>query len=139
MQADQLVAMKSGDKKKVETLRFILAQIQNKEIDKKADLTDEETVSVLRKQIKELQESIDAFRKGNRADLVTESETQLKIVQEYMPSEMSEEQLAAEVKRIIDANSAVASKNPKAIIGVVMRELKGKADPTRIMKIITSL
>lgn len=136
LQADQLAAMKSGDKKTVETLRFILAQIKNKEIDKRADLTEEEVVATLRKQVKEIQESIDAFVKGNRTDLVTEYEAQKKIAQHYLPAEMSDEALTAEVKKIIGTNSAIAAQNPKAIIGVVMKELRGKADPARIMTAI---
>lgn len=136
LQKDQLSALKSGDKSKLETLRYILAQIKNKEIDKKADLTDEEVVDILRKQSKELQESIDAFKKGNRPDLIEQSEKQKQIVASYLPVELSDETLAQEIKKIIDANKELYNKNPKAIIGICMKELKTKADSSRIMKVL---
>lgn len=136
LQKDQLSALKSGDKSKLETLRYILAQIKNKEIDKKADLTDEEVVDILRKQSKELQESIDAFKKGNRPDLIEQSEKQKQIVASYLPVELSDETLAQEIKKIIDANKELYNKNPKAIIGICMKELKTKADSSHIMKVL---
>lgn len=136
LQKDQLSALKSGDKSKLETLRYILAQIKNKEIDKKADLTDEEVVDILRKQSKELQESIDAFKKGNRPDIIEQSEKQKQIVASYLPVELSDETLAQEIKKIIDANKELYNKNPKAIIGICMKELKTKADSSRIMKVL---
>lgn len=139
LQVDQLTALKSGDKKKLNTLRYILAQIKNKEIEKKADLTDEEVIQILRKQNKELQESIDAFQKGNRDDLVEEYKEQQIIVISYLPPEMSDEELTQAIKKIIADNQELYNRDPKAIIGLCMRELKSKVDPGRIMKTLRSL
>ncbi|NMB83972.1 GatB/YqeY domain-containing protein [Candidatus Roizmanbacteria bacterium] len=136
LQQDQLSALKSADKPKLETLRYILAQIKNKEIDKKSDLTDEETVNVLRKTVKELKESIDAFGKGGRADLVQSSQTQLDIISAYLPQEISDEELKKEIGVIIEKNKDLYDKNPKAIMGICVKELKSKADPSRIIKCI---
>lgn len=139
LQVDQLTALKSGDKKKLNTLRYILAQIKNKEIEKKADLTDEEVVQILRKQNKELQESIDAFQKGNRDDLVKEYKEQQMIVISYLPPEMSDEELTQAIKKMIADNQELYNRDSKAIIGLCMRELKNKVDPARIMKTLHSL
>lgn len=139
LQADQLTALKSGDKKTLDVLRFLLAQIKNKEIDKQSDLTDEEAVTLLRKQIKELQESIDAFTKGARPDLVTEYEAQKRVVEQYVPAQMTNEDLASEIKKIVEANQEMYQKNPKTIIGVCMKELKNKADSSRIIKVLHDL
>lgn len=139
LQVDQLTALKSGDKKKLNILRYILAQIKNKEIEKKADLTDEEVIQILRKQNKELQESIDAFQKGNRDDLVKEYKEQQMIVISYLPPEMSDQELTRAIKKIIADNQELYNRDPKAIIGLCMRELKNKVDPARIMKILHSL
>lgn len=139
LQTDQLTALKSSDKKTLEVLRYILAQIINKEIDKQTDLTDEEVISILRKQVKELQESIDAFNKGGRTDLATQSEEQKQIVVRYLPAEISDEELEKEVKRIIEENKEAYEKNPKLIIGICMKELKNKAEPGRIMKVIQNV
>lgn len=136
LQDDQLAALKTGAKDKLSVLRFIIAQIQNKEIDKKSELNDEETLSVLKKIAKELKESIDAFIKGNRADLVEANKKQLEIVSQYLPAEITDEELKKEVKKIISDNKAVYEQNKKAIIGICMKFLKSKADPSRIMKVL---
>lgn len=138
LQVDQLAALKSGNKKTLETLRYILSQIKNKEIDKKTELTDEEVVDILRKQVKALNESIEAFRKGAREDLAEASEDQKKIISSYLPAEISDEELRVEIKKIIDANRDLYDKNAKAVIGICVKELKSKVDPSRVTKILNS-
>ena len=142
LQEDQIVALKSGDKTKLEILRFILAQIKNKEIDKNppagGELNDEEALVVIKKVTKELKESIEAFEKGGRKDLSDDSKKQLKIVSVYLPAEISDEELYEEVEKVIKENQAVFDKNKKSIIGICMKQLKSKADPGRIMKVLSS-
>ncbi len=146
LQDDQIIALKSGDKTKLEILRFILAQIKNKEIDKNplrrladgGELNDEETLVVIKKVTKELKESIEAFEKGGRKDLSDDSKKQLEIVSVYLPAEISDEELYEEVEKVIKENQAVFDKNKKSIIGICMKQLKSKADPGRIMKVLSS-
>ncbi len=133
LQDDQLTALKNGDKDRLSLLRFIIAQVQNKEIEKKGELTDEETVAVLKKVARELKESIVAFEKGGRSELVEDNKKQLEIVSSYLPAEISDEELVAEIEKILAENKAVVEQNPKAAIGIVMGRLKSKADPSRIM------
>ncbi len=139
IQSDQITALKAGEKEKVEALRFILSQIKNKEIDKKESLKDEETVAILRKQCKELNESIEAFTKGSRTDLAASSKKQLEIISPYLPDEISDEVLFNEVKAIITQNRELFEKNKNAIIGLCMKQLRNKAAPERIMKALQSL
>ncbi len=138
IQNDQIAALKSGDREKSDTLRYILAQIKNKEIDKRSDLTDEEVVNVLRKVAKDLNESIEAFKKGKRNDLVDEYQKQHELVASYLPKEMTDEELKKEIEAIISKNKELYDKNPKAIIGICMKQLRNKAAPERIMKTINS-
>jgi uncharacterized protein YqeY len=138
LQDDQLRALKSGDRERLDTLRFILAQVKNKEIEKKAELNDEETIVVMQKFKRELNESIDAAQKAGRTELETQSRGQLAIVSEYLPAEMSDEELKKEIGRIISENKDVYDKNPKAIIGVVMKELKTKAESPRILQALNA-
>ncbi len=143
LQADQIVALKAGDKTKLAILRFILAQIKNKEIDKNppagGELDDEETVVVLRKVIKEIKESIEAFEKGGRKDLLEDNKKQLEIASVYLPAEINDEDLKSEIEKVIKDNQAVFDNNQKAIIGICMKQLKSKADPGRIMKTLQSI
>ena len=141
LQDDQIIALKSGDKTKLEILRFILAQIKNKEIDKKSGLNDEETLVVIKKVTKELKESIEAFEKGGRKDLSDDSKKQLEIVSVYLPAEISDEELKQEVEKVIKENQTIFDNNlpagrqaKSAIIGICMKQLRSKADPGRIMK-----
>lgn len=136
---DQIRALKSHDQAKVTTLRYILAQIKNKEIEKKSHLSDEEVVGVIRKLVKELKESIEAFTKGSREDLVKEYQNQLDLVLTYLPKEMSDEDLKKEIEKLLNNNKEAYDKNPKVIIGICMKELRSKVDPSRIMKILQSL
>ncbi len=85
---DQQQALKNHDDKKLEILRYILAQIQNKEIEKKEELSDEETIAILKKIAKELKESIESSQKANRQELVNQYQNQLSIVKSYLPKEL---------------------------------------------------
>lgn len=136
---DQIDALKNHQSEKLTTLRYILAQIKNKEIDNKANLTDQEVTGVLRKIVNELNESIEAFKKGKREVLVSQHQKQLEVVSSYLPKEISDENLKKEIEKIVSENKELYEKNPKSIIGVCMKELKSKADPARIMKILQTL
>jgi uncharacterized protein len=138
LQDEQINSLKSGDKTRLEIIRYILAQIKNREIDKKEDLTDEEVITVLKKIAKELKESIEASQKGQREDLSTGYQKQLGIVNEYLPAEISDEELKKEIDALIDKNKDLYTKNPKSIIGICVKELRSKADPSRIMKILAT-
>jgi len=133
LQAEQITALKTKDTLKLMTLRGIIAQIKNKEIDKGGALTEDEVLGVIKKTKKELLESIESFTKGGRADLTEESQKQLAIVSTYLPPELSDEELEKQVKQLIDANTEAIAKNPKAIIGICMKELKSKAESSRIL------
>ncbi|VVA44555.1 conserved hypothetical protein [Candidatus Roizmanbacteria bacterium] len=143
LQDDQITALKNGEKIRLNVLRFILAQIKNKEIDKNppagGELNDDEVLIVLRKVIKELKESVEAFEKGERKELAEDSKKQLEFASVYLPIEISDEELGIEIKKVIKENQAVFDNNQKAIIGICMKQLKSKADPGRIMKMLQSI
>lgn len=138
LQDDQIKALKSGDKVSLTVIRFVISQVKNREIEKKSELSDEEVLAVLKKFAKELKESIDAFTKGNRLELVEENKKQLEVVSLYLPKEISDDELAAEMDKILEENKSLVDTNPKAVIGVVMGKLKSKADPGRIMPMLRS-
>jgi len=137
MQAEQITALKTGQKEKLGLLRMLLARIKNAQIEKKAELTDEEIIIILQKFAKELKEAISAFEKGKRFDLVAENKRQLAIIQSYLPPQASDEELIAEIKKIIAANQPLAQKNSKALIGICIKQLKSKAEPQRIIKLLS--
>ena len=133
LQVEQITALKSKDTLKLQTIRGIIAQIKNKEIEKKAPLNEDEILGVIKKTKKELLESIESFTKGGRADLTEESQKQLSIVNGYLPPELTDEELQKEIAALIAKNTEAIAKNPKAIIGICMKELKNKAESSRIL------
>lgn len=139
LQEEQIAALKSHDAKRLNTIRYLIAQIKNKEIEKKEALTDEEVIIILKKQQKEIRESIESFEKGGRKDLVGEYREQLNIVQSYLPAEINDEALQKEIQIIIEKNKDLYQKNPKALMGICVKELRPKADPQRIIKILQTI
>jgi uncharacterized protein YqeY len=131
---DQTTALKSHQTQELSTLRYILAQIKNKEIDKQSELTDEEVLGVLQKQEKELTESIEAFEKAGRRELAAEYGAQRTILRKYLPAEITDSELMEAILQIKKDHEAEIAQNPKSVIGIAMRTLKGKAAPARIMK-----
>lgn len=139
LQTEQMAALKAGEKDKLNALRYIVSQIKYKEIEKQSELTDDETIAIIRKQIKELNESLDIALKANRRDLVDENQKQIDIYKQYLPKEISDEELESEVRKLVDSNQEAIDKNAKAIIGIAMGALKSKADPSRIQAVLRKL
>lgn len=135
---DQIIALKNRDQEKLTVLRYILSQIKNKEIDSRGELSDEEVVAVLRKIAKELNESIEAFKTGKRQDLVEKNQKQLEILTNYLPEEITDADLQKEIEALIEKNKKLFEKNPKIIIGIAVKELKSKANPSRIIRTLQS-
>ena len=134
---DLKVAMKSGDHARVEALRFMLAGLKSAEKDKfakdpSATLTDEEAVAVLQKEVKRRRESIELFKKGNRADLVEKEEADLRVIAEYVPKELSQE----EVEKVVGELYAKGFSDFNALMRESMKELKGRADGKLVGEIV---
>lgn len=128
-------AMKAQDKETLAVIRMVKGAIQMQELDKKAPLTDEEVIGVIAKEIKTRKESIVEFEKGNRNDLVEKTNSEIAILNKYMPEQLSEE----EVAKIID--EAFATLNPTAsdmgkVMGYITPKVKGKADLSSISRIV---
>ncbi len=131
--------LKLREEKTLSLLRYLMSQIQNKEIDKKQELSDDEIFQLIRKLIKNLEEAAKMFEKGGRKDLVSQNKEQIKILFAYLPPELSDEELKKEVKKIIEENNALYRENSKALIGVCIKALKSKTDSKRIVELFAKL
>lgn len=132
---DMKSAMKSQDKEVLSVLRMVKGAISMQEIDKKKELSDEEVISVIAKEIKTRKESIVEFEKGGRTDLVSKTQSEIDILNKYMPEQLSEEQ----INKIID--EAFNSLNPSAsdigrVMGYITPKVKGKADLSLVSKLV---
>jgi uncharacterized protein YqeY len=132
-------AMKSGDTVKRDTLRMLLSAIKYAESAKLAPLDEGEILGVISKDVKRHQESIDAFKKGNRQDLVDKEAAEQAILQSYLPQQLSREEIIKEVR---EAMAAVGAKGPGdkgKVMQQLMPKLKGKADGKAINDVVTEL
>ncbi len=130
-------AMKSGDKPRVEVLRFAIAGIQNAQKEKNAKqpgvaLTDDEVISLLQKEAKRRREAIVLFRQGKRDDLVKKEEADIAIIAEYLPKELSRE----EIEKIVGDLRAQGFNDFNALMKEAMKVLKGRADGKVVGEII---
>ena len=134
--SDQTTAMKARDSARLEVIRFIVARIKNREIDEKRELDEAEVLQIVQKYARELDEAIQMATQAKRPDLIEQNEAQKIIAQEYLPAQLTDEELNEALDSIIAAHTQ--NDNPRAIIGIVMKELRGKADPGRIMQALKS-
>jgi len=132
-------ALKKGEKGRVSVLRLVLASINNAEIAKGTSLDDASVLGVISKEAKQHRESIDAFSKGNRSDLVTKEETELAILQEYLPELMSAEEITAAARQVIEEVGARGPGDKGKVMSRLMAELKGKAEGREVNAIISEL
>ncbi|MBI3385051.1 GatB/YqeY domain-containing protein [Candidatus Gottesmanbacteria bacterium] len=136
LQADLKLALKAKDALRVSVLRMILSAINYEEIEKQHDLNDEEITAVLLRDAKKHRESIESFKKGNREDLWKKEEEELAIIQTYLPKQMSNADLKAEVGTIVASLTSEDKQNFGKVMAVVMSELKGKADGAVIVEMV---
>jgi uncharacterized protein len=134
--ADLKYALKNKETAKVSTLRFLKSAMQNMAIEKKKDLEDEEIISVIKKQVKQRKDSVESFKKGNRMDLVDKEEKELRILEEYLPEELSREDVAFLIKEAIRESGAASIKDMGNVIKLVMAKAKGKADGSMVSFVV---
>lgn len=132
-------AMKQGEKVKCSVVRSIMAGVKNAEIEKQKELDDAEVITVISKQVKQHKESIEAYQKGGREDLVAEETAELEVLNAYMPKQMSAEDIAEAAKKVIAEVGAKGPQDKGKVMGKLMGQLKGKADGNEINKVVTEL
>ncbi len=125
---EMVLAAKLKDKIRLSALRMIKSGVHNKEIDLKRKMTDSEFMQMLSSMVKQRKDSIDQFKKGGREDLVEKEEAELKIIQQFMPVQLSEEEIDAEIQKSIQEVGAVSIKDMGKVMKVLMPKLTGKAD-----------
>jgi len=132
-------AMKSGDTVKRSTLRMLIASINNAEIARQSALDNSDILGAIAKEVKRHQESIDAFKKGNRSDLVEKEEAEMAILKGYLPQQMSRDEVVAAAKEVIAAVGAQGPGDKGKVMKDLMPKLKGRADGKEINEVVTEL
>lgn len=126
---DYVLAMKARDALKSSTLSFLRAQIKNVRIEKRIEkVEDADVVAVIKKQIKQRQDSIEQYTKGGRQDLADKETSELNILKSYLPAEMSEAEIMVFVKASIAESGAQSIKDMGKVMKMLMPKVAGKAD-----------
>lgn len=137
---DLKTAMKHRQKDRLRVLRSLKAKLLEKEISERegarASLNDEQTVEVLMKAAKQRKESIDQFEQGGRSELADKEKKELKIIEEYLPEMISEEELRDIVRKKIDKMNAESMDDMGRVMGALTAELKGRAEGAKISKVV---
>ena len=132
-------AMRGGDKVRREVIRLLMADIKNSEIAKQAELEDSDILGVIAKRVRQHKESIEAFKQGNREDLVAKEEAELATIQEYLPQQITHEELVAAARRVIDEVGAEGPGDKGKVMPKLIAQLKGRADGREINSVVTEL
>ncbi len=137
---DLKAAMKAGDEVRREAVRGLRAAII--EAERKGtlhELTADEETAILQTAVKRRKESIEQFTAAGRAELVAREEAELRIVQEYLPKQLSEEEVRAIVRAVVSATGAAGEKDFGRVMGAAMKDLKGKADGALVQRVVKEL
>ena len=132
-------AMKDGDTTRRSVIRMVMSVIHNAEIAKHAALGDSDILGIISKEIRQRQESIDAFTKGNRPDLVSKEESEKAILEEYLPEQMSHDEIVEVARKIIEEVGARGPGDKGKVMPKIIPQLKGKADGREINTVVTEL
>lgn len=145
---DLKTSMKSGDKVRLSVIRMVQAALKNKEIDERVkpadpkdsrsqDQKDDDSVmTVIKTLVKQRKDSIEQFTAGNRQDLVDQETAELKILESYLPSQMSSDEVAAVVSDVIKSTGASSAKDMGAVMKAVIAQTKGRADGKLISELV---
>lgn len=139
LMSDLKNAMKSGDKIRLSVIRMVRAQVKNAEIAKQKSLDDSDILGVISKEAKQRRESIAEFQKGNRQDLVAKEEAELAILLEYLPKQLSHEEIVAAARQVIDEVGARGPGDKGKVMPRVIARLKGQAEGREINTVVTEL
>lgn len=130
-------AMKSKEKDKLSVIRMIKASLQNEGIKLgKKELSEEEELTVLSREVKQRKDSLQEFEKAGREDLVEKIRTELQYVEAYLPKQLSEEELSEIVKETISETGAASKADMGKVMAAIMPKVKGKADGSLVNKLV---
>ena len=133
------VALKRQQRTEVSTLRLLLSEIKNAEIAQQKPADDNKVLDVVAKEAKRRRESIEAFKQGNRSDLVAQEEAELAVLMSYLPEQMSREEIVAAARQAVDTVGAMGPGDKGKVMSQLMPQLKGKADGKEVNEIVSEI
>lgn len=136
LQAEMKQAMRTGDAHRRDTLRMALAAVQNAAKDKRADLSEEEALAVLTRQVKTRRESIKAYRDAGRDDLADKEQAEIEVLAPYLPEQLDEAEVRALVVEAVAATGAGSPRDMGLVMGALMPRVRGRADGALVSRLV---
>ena len=136
---DMKSAMKAGDTLKVSVLRLLRSELKYAEIAKGQPLTEDDVLQATAREAKKRREAIEQFEKGGRTDLVEKETAELKILSEYLPEQLSEQEVAGIAREVIRELHATSKADKGKVMGALMQRLRGKADGKMVNVVVDRL
>jgi uncharacterized protein YqeY len=139
VRADMTAAMKAQEKERLSTIRMLQSALKNEQINAGHELSDEEAMAVIRKAVKQRQDSIEQYTNAGRAELADKERSEMELLKTYLPAELSEEELETGLREIIASTGAQSKKD----LGKVMKEAtaryRGRADGKKVQELVSRL
>ncbi|NEW66421.1 GatB/YqeY domain-containing protein [Carnobacteriaceae bacterium zg-84] len=139
LNTDMKEAMKAKDKERLSVIRMLKASVQKEQIEVGRDLTDDEALTILSRELKQRKDSIREFEKAGRTDLAEKTQFEVGVVEQYMPEQLSEDEVKEVLKAIIQEVGATSASDFGKVMGKAMATLKGQADGNIVNKLVKEL
>ncbi|WP_322631300.1 GatB/YqeY domain-containing protein [Aedoeadaptatus coxii] len=136
---DLKTAMKNKDKRTKDTITMVRAAIKQKEVDERVELDDDGVIQVIAKEIKERHGSIEEFQKAGRDDLVDSTKAEIDVLLNYMPEQLSEEELEAMIRKVMEENNITEKKQMGLLMKSIMPKVQGRADGKAVNAIVNRI
>jgi len=133
---DMKNAMRSKETERLNTIRLLLAAMKQKEVDERIELTDAHIISIIEKMIKQRKDSIRQYEAAKREDLVANETFELKLLQTYLPEQLSDEAILAAIQKAIETSSASGPQDMGRVIAILKAELAGQADMGKVSGLV---
>lgn len=136
---DLKTAMKNKDKKTKDTITMVRAAIKQKEVDDHVELNDDDVIQIIAKEIKERRGSIEEFQKAGRDDLIESTKAEIDVLLNYMPEQLSEEELEAMIRKVMEENNITEKKQMGLLMKNIMPKVQGRADGKAVNAIVNRI
>ncbi|ASS76092.1 aspartyl-tRNA amidotransferase [Tumebacillus algifaecis] len=133
---DMKQAMKDKDKVRLSVIRMVRTAIKNAEIDSKITLSDDEVIAVLNRELKQRRDSLQAFESAGRQDLIDDVKQEIVVLMDYLPAQLSEDEVRAIVKEVIAETGAAGKKDMGKLMSALMPKVKGRADGKLVNQVV---
>ncbi len=139
LQNDLKQAMRARDETRKRTLRMVLAAIKNREVEIRGELSDNDVLDILRKQVKQRQETLQELTRIERPEMAAAEQAELEILQSYLPRQLSRDEIAARARQVIAEVGATSPRQIGEVMRVLMPQLKGLADGKLVNQVVREL